>query len=574
MKTKIYIAVTAIFILSIALKGQNVGINSTGATPNSSAQLDLNTGNTFTSPNGKGLLVPNVSLSTTADNTTVPVGASQQSLLVYNSNNAITGTGAGGKGYYWWDNTSALWINLVDNLSPGAPWLTTGNTGTTASSSAYGSTVNNNFLGTTDSKSLVFATNNLERMRINPTLGDVCIGSQTIILTGDILSVIGNTNSPWAVNGYSNWNGSGVYGSVQSGTTVFAAVQGEYVGTSLNAAGVRGNNFCSTSGSGFYGPSGANPSVAGVHGTIAPSIAISHVFGVYGDNAGNISASGGFLVKRSGGVAGTDFSSVGGLGYTANSGNSYSIYGFGVAAFTGGATGRMASNAITDQIILEPNNQVGLGVYGGAMGGWIKGVVYGVHLSGNKYGAYIDGKTITNNVITQLVKTSSGNRAATYVQTSTTVDILDKGKSNMNGGKCHVSFNEVFKNAVSSEKDILVNITPNGPSNGFYVTNITSDGFDVIENNNGHSSIPFTWMASGIKQGFENVSISPEILSADFDKNMDGVMHNENDPSDGTPIWWDGSKIRFDNMPRFKTIQMVDKDKLPNRAKGKVVSSN
>jgi hypothetical protein len=45
-------------------------------------------------------------------------------------------------------------------------WDLTGNTGTTASTSAIGTAVNNNFIGTTDTKDLVFATNNLERMRL------------------------------------------------------------------------------------------------------------------------------------------------------------------------------------------------------------------------------------------------------------------------------------------------------------------------------------------------------------------------------------------------------------------------
>jgi hypothetical protein len=45
-------------------------------------------------------------------------------------------------------------------------WDLTGNTGTTASTSAIGTAVNNNFIGTADTKDLVFATNNLERMRL------------------------------------------------------------------------------------------------------------------------------------------------------------------------------------------------------------------------------------------------------------------------------------------------------------------------------------------------------------------------------------------------------------------------
>ena len=36
-----------------------------------------------------------------------------------------------------------------------------------------------------------------------------------------------------------------------------------------------------------------------------------------------------------------------------------------------------------------------------------------------------------------------------------------------------------------------------------------------------------------------------------FDENMKKVMFDENDKEhSATPIWWDGSKIRFDPLPK------------------------
>ncbi len=58
----------------------------------------------------------------------------------------------------------------------GSGWGLTGNTGTTASTAAIGVAVNNNFIGTTDAKDFVFASNNLERMRI-ASGGNVGIGT-------------------------------------------------------------------------------------------------------------------------------------------------------------------------------------------------------------------------------------------------------------------------------------------------------------------------------------------------------------------------------------------------------------
>jgi hypothetical protein len=188
MKTNKYISTLIAIAFSIAMQAQNVGINNTGTAPSNSAELDLNTGNTFTSPNGKGLIIPNVSLVSTTDATTIGTG-NVASLLVYNTNNAITGTGAGGTGYYYWSVTAGLWINLVDNLSPGAPWLTTGNAGTTASSSAIGTAVNNNFVGTTDANDFVLAADNLERVRLSSSNAYVGVNNKT---PTQALDVVGN----------------------------------------------------------------------------------------------------------------------------------------------------------------------------------------------------------------------------------------------------------------------------------------------------------------------------------------------------------------------------------------------
>src|SRR5271166_1889804 len=78
--------------------GQNIGINTSGTTPTSSAILDLNTGNTFTPVNsgkGMGFLVPNVPISSTTDNTSVAgLGAATNALLIYNTSTSGAGSTA------------------------------------------------------------------------------------------------------------------------------------------------------------------------------------------------------------------------------------------------------------------------------------------------------------------------------------------------------------------------------------------------------------------------------------------------------------------------------------------------
>lgn len=149
---------------------QNVGINSTGATPNSSAMLDIDS-------QDKGLLVPRVAL--VAINSSTPVISPATSLMVYNTASSGSGSIAVSPGYYYWNGS--IWIRLI-NSGPGtgSAWQLDGNSGTTPG---------NDFLGTTDNKDLVIKTNNTEKVRIlsggNLGVGNV-IPSEKLDVTGNI----------------------------------------------------------------------------------------------------------------------------------------------------------------------------------------------------------------------------------------------------------------------------------------------------------------------------------------------------------------------------------------------------
>jgi hypothetical protein len=78
---------------------QNVGINSTGALPATSAILDVAATN-------KGVLFPNINLASTTDAATIPSPAT--GLMVYNTNAALPC----GRGYYYNSGTPAapVWL--------------------------------------------------------------------------------------------------------------------------------------------------------------------------------------------------------------------------------------------------------------------------------------------------------------------------------------------------------------------------------------------------------------------------------------------------------------------------------
>lgn len=108
---------------------QNVGINETGATPNTSAMLDIESAN-------KGLLVPRIALTGTADATTIASPA--KSLLVYNT---TTGSGLT-EGFYYNSGTSAApaWTKLATGVGPAGPTGATGPTGLLPDGTAAGNT--------------------------------------------------------------------------------------------------------------------------------------------------------------------------------------------------------------------------------------------------------------------------------------------------------------------------------------------------------------------------------------------------------------------------------------------------
>lgn len=637
MKLKFLLFALSFVALLQQAHSQNVGINGTGAAPDVSAMLDIVSSN-------KGLLIPRISLSSTADAAISPA----TSLLVYNTNAAMTN--GNGEGFYYNSGTSGApsWVKLY--ASNGKAWETVGNAGTTPG---------NNFIGTTDAQALVFRTNNTEKMRItsNGRVGinttpamrlDVTDASTTAddatirgaatgaartygvygnssSTTPNASGVKGEANGAGAVNGV--WGvssaaaGTGLYGLASSatGTGIFgsnnaaagaaigfagfftssqtggaalaaglggatyytsSAVSGVAAATIAGGAGILGASFNAT-GTGVVGLNtaaavapvgvyGVNTGVANGTGFLtatcrkaiygqANNLGGTYLFGVYGSGGNNARTGGVFGLN-----GGTTFYSAGALGYYTSGFANISVYGFGSAFTTGAAAGRMHNNNNNNtagEIFLpETNNNIGLGIYGGVMGGWIKGLVYGVNLSGEKYGAYVHGKTITNDVLVVLNNNeNSENRIATYATTSTKVEISTKGKHKLESGSVFVAFDADFMNLVSSAEPIIITCTPLGNTNGVYVSSISSEGFTVVENNKGVASVDFNWIAIGVKKGYEKTTISEEIIANDFEEKINGnsgVMYNDNNPQ--TPeysIWWDGNKVRFDKPTIKKDLE-------------------
>lgn len=131
----------AFLLLSKIAFSQNVSINETGATANSSAMLDV-------SSSTKGILIPR--LSTTAKNA---ITSPSTGLLVFDIDL---------NSFSYFDGDS--WVTIS---TPKSGWNVLGNSSTTAGT---------NFIGTTDAIDFVAKTNNIERLRIS-SAGNLGIGN-------------------------------------------------------------------------------------------------------------------------------------------------------------------------------------------------------------------------------------------------------------------------------------------------------------------------------------------------------------------------------------------------------------
>ncbi len=137
-------ALVAAFI-SLGAVAQSVAINTTGATADASAILDISSTN-------KGILVPRVAL--TAANSPAPLAAPLTSLLIYNTATAGTAPNNVTPGYYYWNGTA--WSRLISGTDNNQ-WQLLGNAGTVDGT---------HFIGTTDNVPLNFKVNGQKAGRI------------------------------------------------------------------------------------------------------------------------------------------------------------------------------------------------------------------------------------------------------------------------------------------------------------------------------------------------------------------------------------------------------------------------
>jgi hypothetical protein len=89
--------------------------------------------------------------------------------------------------------------------------------------------------------------------------------------------------------------------------------------------------------------------------------------------------------------------------------------------------------------------------------------------------------------------TSAGPAVTTYSTQSSSPTLEDYGEAQLSGGSAHVSIERTFATTIDRSAGYLVFITPEGDTRGLYVTQKTSGGFTVRENQGGRSTVAFQY---------------------------------------------------------------------------------
>lgn len=520
--------VFALFFLVKTVNSQQVAItDATSYTPKASALLDIhsNSGN-------MGLLIPQVTLANVSDQTTINSPAN--GLMVFH-----TGTASMQEGFYFWSATDSNWKLLYSGNVPSVP----GNTvyWVRPTSANYIQPEGNDAVN-------IYDDGQTYGIYYNGNNNVVAGYFRTTNSTDGACAVQGFSDvSGYQTNGYLGYNASITVGASTVGG---AAVHGEvndpsriavYGKTTGNASVSAIVGYSNTWMGGYYYIDDADTDPSD-----CPS-ALYAIDKVSTDKSCRQPAVTGWAEQTN--ILSDLGTTVGGQFLA----DGYYQEAMGVYAY--GETSSSLKNGygaycIGTDVHYGKNVQktgIGIAAKGSLIGQWTKGDLYGMNVQGERYSLYVDGKQYTNDVITELHDNGNDERIATYVPTSMTADIYMKGIGTLINGKAHIEFDKQYTSIISSTEPVYITVTPLGQTEGIYLSEVKSKGFDVAENNDGKSNVKFTWIAIATKKGYEKPNNIPEILAKNYDENMRKVMNKTHSDVDHleTNMYWDGKELKF-----------------------------
>ncbi|MDQ3111739.1 MAG: hypothetical protein M3R17_17760 [Bacteroidota bacterium] len=418
----------AVLLFSTNSTAQNVAINATGAAPNASAMLDINSAT-------MGILIPRM---TTAQRTAIVTPAN--GLQVYD-----TTTGS-----FWYYN-GAVWVQIATGA---AGWTILGNAGTVAAT---------NFLGTTDAVDLVFRVNNTERMRIVSSNG--FLGINTTAPTARLQAVAAAVSGNTAISGTIAAQGSGhlaYFNNIALGA--FGTLPSALVFADESAAG--------------NSPTLVSRSLNPASYSAAISYSDVWIAGYYGvDNAttGNPPALYGQLNISNTALGGFQSAARGYNNRTAASGN---------PGYTIGLLGTAVGSTQDGMGVMGEYYGTGGGV---RTGGYFTAGANYTYVADNVNNR----KVIGAGTVSEIIPTQNNGRVTLTCPESPEYWYIDYGTIQMVNGKAHVDLDPILMEViiVDAENPLKVITQVNIlECNGVAVVNKTATGFDIVELRGGTST--------------------------------------------------------------------------------------
>jgi hypothetical protein len=187
---------------------------------------------------------------------------------------------------------------------------------------------------------------------------------------------------------------------------------------------------------------------------------------------------------------------------------------------------------------------IGMGAWGDLIGADIHGKVYGSYIEGETYALFTNGAVFKNDLDVHLQNNGSGESIVLYTNVSTDVTVQTCGTAVLAAGRASVSFDPSFKAAVSPGEPVVVTVTPIGNSNGVYLSEISPDGFKVVENHEGRSNVTVNYIAIGKRAGYENPSLPPEVIDGSYVDKMTRGLHNDGDTqTNGEGLYYENGQL-------------------------------
>ncbi len=530
--------------------GTNAGFSISSGTNNTAlGYYAINNGsNTTTGSNNTALGIFSSQLLTTGSFNTSSGYASLKNNTTGTANTAI-----GGDAQYYFNSNYNTAVGMWSLEGTSTPASNTG-VGNTALGFCAGSGWNsgaatpNNYQVTTGSYNTFLGYGSA--MSANSYTNTTGVGAFTLPGANDAL-VLGSISG---TNGATNSAKVGI-GTATPGAALDVTVPS---GSSINAinADVSAGNTASNA---IYANATGSPNYSAIYTVVSPTVAgtgfstalsnhtlyanmnnsMAYSFAVYGRIAGAGTPSGGVMGYWGANIWGT-------LGYKTLAATTYGGYfnGSGGTGNTTTGTGRLA-NQDHQALVIQ---SIGMGAVGNLMGGWAKGDIYGMAVKGERVSLYVDGKTVVNQPIIQLTRTSDDKTMVNYTPASATPDLQVHGVVRMEKGLASVVIDQETLNQFASLEEVTVITTPAGQTNGIYAE--LRDGKLIIkENSGGTSNVKVNWMLVG-KRNIDANFVPDEVKDKSFDDNMKDLMHNENDNTVTPPgIWWDGKKLNKGIIP-------------------------